>query len=68
MHFLRVNVTFYDAVNMIRDVIRTVHPFPYAAKFMFIGVKKMKLDKLDVEIEFAHSVVVYQKYLTRLGD
>ena len=35
MHFLRVNVTFYDAVNMIRDVImihdviRTAKPFPY---------------------------------------
>ena len=24
MHFLRVNVTFHDAVNMIYDVIRTV--------------------------------------------
>ena len=39
MHFLRVNVTFYDAVNMIPDVIRTANPFPYTAKFMFVGVR-----------------------------
>ena len=36
MHFLRVNVTFYDAVNMIRDVISTANPFPDTAKFMFV--------------------------------
>ena len=35
MHFLWVNVTFYDAVNMIHDVITTANPFPYTAKFMF---------------------------------
>ena len=34
MHFLRVNVTFYDAVNMIHDVIKTANTFPYTAKFM----------------------------------
>ena len=34
MHFLRVNVTFYDAVNMIHDVIRTDNPIPYSAKFV----------------------------------
>ena len=33
MHFLRVNVTFYDAVNMIQDAIRTANPFPYTVKF-----------------------------------
>ena len=38
MHFLRVNVTFYDAVNIIHDVITTPNLFPYAAKFMFVGV------------------------------
>ena len=39
MHFLRVNVTFYDAVNMIHDVIRTANPFPYPVKFKFVGVR-----------------------------
>ena len=36
-HFLRVNVTFYDALNMIHDVIRTANPFPYTTKFMLVG-------------------------------
>ena len=31
MHFLLVNVTFDDAVNMIDDVITTANPFPYNA-------------------------------------
>ena len=39
MYFLRVNGTFYDAVNMIHDVIRTANPFPYTAKFIFVGVR-----------------------------
>ena len=43
MHFLRVNVTFCDAVNVIHDVITTANPFPYTAKF------KLKLNKSDVE-------------------
>ena len=42
MNFLRVNVTFYDAVNMIHDVITTAYPFPYTTKFMFVGVRKSK--------------------------
>ena len=42
MHFLRVNVTFYDAVNMIHDVIRTVNPFPYTANFLFVSVRNNK--------------------------
>ena len=42
MHFLWVNVAFYDAVNMIHDVIRTADPFPYAAKFMLVGVRNNK--------------------------
>ena len=29
MHFLRVNVTFYDAVNVIHDVIITANQIPY---------------------------------------
>ena len=40
--FLRVNVTFYDAVTMIHDVIRTAGPFPDTAKFIFSGVRNNK--------------------------
>ena len=32
---------FHDAVNMIHDVIRTANPFPYTAKFMFVGVRNI---------------------------
>ena len=39
MHFLGVNVTFYDAVNLINDVITTANPYSYTAKFMFVGVR-----------------------------
>ena len=39
MHSLWVNVTFYDAVNMIHDFIGTANPFPYSAKFMFVGAR-----------------------------
>ena len=39
MHFLKVNATFYDAVNMIHDVITTTKLFPYTAKFMFDGAR-----------------------------
>ena len=41
MHFLQLNVTFYDAVNMIHYVITRHNPFPYTctAKFMFVGVR-----------------------------
>ena len=49
MHFLQVNVTFYEAVKVIHDVITTANPFPYTAKFMFVGVKNDKMNKLDVE-------------------
>ena len=71
MHILRVNVTFYDAFNIIHDVIPTPNPFPYTAEFMFVGAKKiMKLNKSDFErlLEYVHSAVVFQKYLTRLGE
>ena len=72
MHFLRVNVTFYDVVSMIHDVIttRNDNPFPYTAKFMFVGVRIIKLNKSDVirKIEYVYSVAVYQKYLTPLGE
>ena len=50
MHFLRLNVTFHDEVNMIHDVIRTANPFPYTAKLMFVGVRYNEiLKKSDVE-------------------
>ena len=49
MNFLRVNVTFYDIVNMIHDVITTRNPFPYTAKFMFVGVRIITLNKSDVD-------------------
>ena len=42
MHFLRVKVTFYDAVNIIYDVIGTANPFPSSAKFTFFGVRNNK--------------------------
>ena len=46
MYFLWVNVTFYDAVNMIQDVITTVNPFPNTAKFMFVGVRNNKTQQV----------------------
>ena len=49
MHFLRVNVTFYDVVNMIHDVITTRKPFPYTAKCLFVDVRIIKLNKSDVK-------------------
>ena len=36
--FSAVNVTFYDGVNVIHDVITTANPIPYPAKFMFVEV------------------------------
>ena len=46
MHFLRVNVTFYDAVNIINDVITTVNLFPYIAKFIFDYVMNNKTQQM----------------------
>ena len=45
-HFLSVNVTFSDAVNMIHDVITIANPFPYNAKFMFVGVRNSKTQQV----------------------
>ena len=42
MHLLRVNVTFYDAVNIIHDVITTPNPFPFTSKFILVGVRNNK--------------------------
>ena len=44
--FLRVNVTFYDAVNMIHDVITTPDSFPYTTKLMFVGVRHDKTQQI----------------------
>ena len=45
MHFLQVNITFYEAVNMIHVII-TANPFPYTAKFMFVGVRNIKTEQI----------------------
>ena len=42
MHFLQVNVTFYDAVNLIHDVIKIDNLFPYTSTFMFVRVRNDK--------------------------
>ena len=44
--FLRVNVTFHEAVNMINDVVTTANLFPYTAKFMFVGVRNNKTPQI----------------------
>ena len=44
--FLRVKITFYDAVNMLHDVIATPDPFPYTANFMFVGVRHNKRQQI----------------------
>ena len=62
MHFLQVNVTFYDAVNMIHDVTTTSDSFTYTAKFMFVGVGHNKTQQIRRRkiIEYIHSPVLYQ--------
>ena len=45
MHFVLVNVTFYDAVNMIHD-ITTAILYPYTAKFMFDGARNSKTEQM----------------------
>ena len=49
MHFLLVNVTFYDAVNMILDVIRTANPFPYLLNSCLFEIEIIILNKSDNE-------------------
>ena len=46
MHFLRVHFTFYDAVNVIHDVITIANPISYTAKFMFVGVRNNKTQQI----------------------
>ena len=45
MHFLRVNVTFYDAVNVIHEANTKANLFPYTPKLMFDGDKNNKTQK-----------------------
>ena len=70
MHLWWVNVRFYDAVNIIHDVITTPNPFSYTLNSCMLMLEIMKLNKSDVErkIEYVHSAVLYQKYLTWLGE
>ena len=48
MHFLQVNIMFYDAVNMIHDFIETPNPFLYTctAKFIFVGLRNNKIQQI----------------------
>ena len=46
MHYLRVNVSFDDTVNVIHDVITTADAVPYTAKFMFDGVRNNKTQQI----------------------
>ena len=46
MAFLRVNITFYDTVNVIHDVITTTDPIPYTAKFMSDSVGNNKTQQI----------------------
>ena len=49
MYFLRVKAMFYDAVNIIHDVIRTANPFPYTAKSCLSDLEIINLSKSDAE-------------------
>ena len=47
MHFLRVYVRFYDAINcMINDVITIANQFRYTAKFMLVGNRNKKTQQI----------------------
>ena len=46
MHFLRVNMTFYDAVSIVHDIITTANPFPCSAKFMYAGDRNNKTQQI----------------------
>ena len=46
MHFLRVNVTFDDAVIVIHDVIKTASLFPNTAKFMLVINRNNKTQQI----------------------
>ena len=42
MSFLLINVTFYDAINIIHDVNITPNSYTYTAKFVCVGVRISK--------------------------
>ena len=44
--FLRVNVTFDDAVVVIHDVITTASIFPNTANFMLTGIRNNKTQQI----------------------
>ena len=71
MHFLGVNVTFYGAVNMIHDVIKTDYLLPYTATFMCCrSYKKRKSTNYrlkDRQNIYVHSVAVYLKISNSVG-
>ena len=46
MHFLWLNVTFHDTVNVIHDVITTANPIPCTAEFMFVGVRNNRTQQI----------------------
>ena len=46
MHFLQGNITFYDTVSIIYDVIGKANLFPYTAKFMFVGARNNKTQQI----------------------
>ena len=48
MHFLRSNITFYDAVNIINDDITTANPILNTAKFMFVSVRNNKTQQIKM--------------------
>ena len=64
MHFLRVQVTFYDAVKVIRDVITTANPiFHILLNSCLSELRIIKLNQSDV-----YSVAVYQNNSFRGND
>ena len=46
--FSEGNVTIYDEVNMIHDVITKANPFPYNLKFMFVGIRNNKIQQIKL--------------------
>ena len=47
MHFLWVNVTFYDAVIVIHDVnVTTASLFPNTANFMLVGLRNNRTQQI----------------------
>ena len=58
MHFLWLNVTFYDAVNMIHAVITTANPIPYTAKFMLSVLEITKLYKSDIRQNYVRILFI----------